>query len=215
MLHTETITGTTLELLKTLEAESVLSDFNLAGGTSLALYLGHRTNVDLELFTSHSFNAEKLEIFLCDKYGFRTDFMEKDTLKGTIDGVKIDCITHSYEYLEKPYVESDIRLYSMEDIIAMKLSDIADDGSRLEDYIDIACLSTRFSFFSMLQYYGRKFPNKNIIRVFKGITYFDNIRFDRKIAMLQDEFLWLYIEKRLHAMILEQDKVFESLPLKK
>lgn len=138
MLHTETVARSTLELLKMLESESVMSNFNLAGGTSLALYLGHRISVDLVLFTPESFDAGKLEIFLLDKYGFRTDFMEKNTLKGTIDGVKIDCITHSYGYLEKPYTESDIRLYSMEDIVAMKLSAIADNGSRLKDFIDIA-----------------------------------------------------------------------------
>lgn len=38
MLHTETVAGSTLELLKKLEAENTMSDFNLAGGTSLALY---------------------------------------------------------------------------------------------------------------------------------------------------------------------------------
>lgn len=37
MLHTETVTKPTLELLKKLQAEEVMHDFNLAGGTSLAL----------------------------------------------------------------------------------------------------------------------------------------------------------------------------------
>lgn len=143
MLHTETVKGGTLELLKKLEAEDAMSDFNLAGGTSLALYLGHRISIDLDLFTSKPFDAVKLESFLQEKYGFCTGFMEKNTLKGFIGNVKIDCITHAYEYLEKPYVESNIRLYSMEDIIAMKLSAIADNGSRLKDFIDIAYLSTR------------------------------------------------------------------------
>ena len=32
---------------------------------------------------------------------------QKILLKGSsIDGVKIDCITHSYDYLENPYIES-------------------------------------------------------------------------------------------------------------
>ena len=84
MLHTETVTGATLELLKKLEAESALSDFNLAGGTSLSLYLGHRVRVDLDLFTPEPFDATKLEMFLSNGYGFRTDFMERNTLKGTI-----------------------------------------------------------------------------------------------------------------------------------
>jgi len=55
MLHTETVARSTLELLKMLESESVMSNFNLAEGTSLALYLGHRISVDLDLFTPESF----------------------------------------------------------------------------------------------------------------------------------------------------------------
>ncbi len=213
MLHTETVARSTLELLKMLESESVMSNFNLAGGTSLALYLGHRISVDLVLFTPESFDAGKLEIFLRDKYGFRTDFMEKNTLKGTIDGVKIDCITHSYGYLEKPYTESDIRLYSMEDIVAMKLSAIADNGSRLKDFIDIAFLSTRFPFNSMLRLYERKFPESNLIRPFKAITYFDDIDFEEDIVMLNGKYDWKLIERRLIDMTQIQNKVFESFPL--
>lgn len=213
MLHTETVARSTLELLKMLESESVMSNFNLAGETSLALYLGHRISVDLDLFTPESFDAGKLEIFLRDKYGFRTDFMEKNTLKGTIDGVKIDCITHSYGYLEKPYTESDIRLYSMEDIVAMKLSAIADNGSRLKDFIDIAFLSTRFPFNSMLRLYERKFPGLNLIRPFKAITYFDDIDFEEDIVMLNGKYDWKLIERRLIDMTQIQNKVFESFPL--
>lgn len=213
MLHTKTVARSTLELLKMLESESVMSDFNLAGGTSLALYLGHRISVDLDLFTPKSFDAGKLEIFLRDKYGFRTDFMEKNTLKGTIDGVKIDCITHPYSYLEKPYTESGIRLYSMEDIVAMKLSAIADNGSRLKDFIDIAFLSTRFPFNSMLRLYERKFPGSNLIRPFKAITYFEDIDFEEDIVMLNGKYDWKLIERRLIDMTQIQNKVFESFPL--
>lgn len=69
MLHTETVAGPTLELLKKLEAENMMASFNLAGGTSLALYLGHRISVDLDLFTPDPFDAVELEKFLMDKYG--------------------------------------------------------------------------------------------------------------------------------------------------
>lgn len=213
MLYTETIARPTLELLKKLEAEVAMTDFNLAGGTSLALYLGHRVSIDLDLFTPKPFDAKNMEKFLAAKYGFRTDFMEKNTLKGFIAGVKIDCITHSYDYLEEPYTESDIRLYSIQDIVAMKLSAIADNGSRLKDFIDIAFLSTRFPFKSMLKMYERKFPGSNLIRPFKAITYFDDIDFEEDIVMLNGRYEWRPIEKRLIDMTQKQDKVFESFPL--
>lgn len=41
MLHTETVARPTLELLKKLESEDTMSDFNLAGGTSLIRYNLH------------------------------------------------------------------------------------------------------------------------------------------------------------------------------
>lgn len=213
MLHTETVTGATLELLKSLGSESCMSGFNLAGDTSLALYLGHRISVDLIFLTPEPFDATKLEMFLCNKYNFHTDSMAKNTLKGSIGDIKIDCITYSYGYLERSYTESGIRLYSMEDIIAMKLSVIADDGSRLKDFIDLAFLSTRFPFNSMLRLYERKFPDSNLIRPFKAITYFEDIDFDEDIMMLNGKYDWKLIEKRLVEMTKSQDKVFESFPL--
>ena len=54
MLHTQTVAPQTLGLLKQLEAEPRLAAFNLAGGTALALYLGHRVSLDLDLFTPES-----------------------------------------------------------------------------------------------------------------------------------------------------------------
>lgn len=42
MLRKETVERRTLELLKMLQAEPEMQDFNLAGGTALSLRLGHR-----------------------------------------------------------------------------------------------------------------------------------------------------------------------------
>ena len=214
MLHTEAVEGTTIQLLKELQAESMLKAFCLAGGTALALYLGHRKSVDLDLFTPASFDVVALKDFLEVRYDFRTDYLEKDTLKGSISGVKIDCITHAYEYLKEPYAEDGVRLYSVEDIIAMKLSAIADNGSRLKDFVDIACLSTYFSFYDMLKCYERKFPKSNVIRPFKAITYFKDINFEGSVVMIEGVYHWKNIERRLLDMTKEQSRVFDKLPLK-
>ena len=96
----------------------------------------------------------------------------------------------------------------MEDIVAMKLSAIADNGSRLKDFIDIAFLSTRFPFNLMLRLYERKFPGSNLIRPFKAITYFEE-----DIVMLNGKYDWKLIERRLIDMTQIQNKVFESFPL--
>lgn len=213
MLQTTTVEKRTLELLKQLQSQSEFSNFHLAGGTALALYLGHRKSIDLDLFTPYPFNTARLEHFLVTKFGFQGDYSEQNTLKGRIDEVKIDCITHPYSLLQKPLEEEGIRLYSQPDIIAMKLSAIADNGSRLKDFIDIAYLSTRYSFQEMLGFYVQKFPTSSPLRPLKGITYFDDIDHEETVVMLEGTYSWQKIADRLQAMTAHQSKVFASPPL--
>lgn len=213
MLHTETVSEKTFQLLIKLEKEAPLSHFSLAGGTALSLYLGHRKSIDLDLFSPFPFNVSELKSFLEAKYDFRADFWAKNTLKGSIDGVKTDFITHAYELLAPPCVEQDVRLYDLQDIIAMKISAITDNGSRVKDFIDIAFLSTRFSLISMLKCYERKFPDNNIIIPLKAITFFDDIDFEEDIVMLNGRYDWHAIEKRLLAMTKHQEQVFDTPPV--
>lgn len=213
MLHTETVKGTTLELLRSLENEELLSSFNLAGGTALSLYLGHRISIDLDLFSPILFEPDELRAHLESHYGFRTSFMRGHTLKGVISGVKVDCLAYDYPYINPPFKDDGIRLYDIADIIAMKLSAVTDNGTRLKDFIDIACLSTRYSFSSMLGFYLQKFPNVNVMRPFKSITYFEDIDFNEDIVMLNGGFEWRLVEERLLEMSVNQDKIFENFPL--
>ncbi len=214
MLHRDVIKETTLKLLKNLEREEILSRFNLAGGTALAMHLGHRHSEDLDLFTPEPFDNAKLKMFLEERYGFRTGYMERNTLKGDIAGVKIDCITHAYPYIRPPYEENGVRLYDLADIIAMKLSTIADNGSRLKDFIDIGFLSTRYPLVEMLRFYQHKYPESNVIRPFKALTYFGDIDFDEDVVMLNEDFDWSVVEKRLLDMTKEQQKLFLTPPVK-
>ena len=84
MLHKETVESRTLELLKRLQDEPLLSSFNLVGGTALALRIGHRKSIDLDLFTRDEFDLEELKSMLIDKYGLRVSFERGNTLKGFI-----------------------------------------------------------------------------------------------------------------------------------
>ena len=67
MLRTETLERTTLELLKTIMQDEKLEYFNLVGGTALALYMGHRKSIDLDLFSIQEFDNIELEKCLDEK----------------------------------------------------------------------------------------------------------------------------------------------------
>ena len=68
MLQLRTIEPSTLGLLKRLNQEPLLADNFLVGGTSLALQLGHRFSVDLDMFTQKNFDADLLLYHLEQHY---------------------------------------------------------------------------------------------------------------------------------------------------
>jgi predicted nucleotidyltransferase component of viral defense system len=212
MLQKETVEPRTLELLRELQQEPLLKNFNLVGGTALALRLGHRKSIDLDLFTKEEFDLEEIKEMLIEKYNLKVSYERKQTLKGFINNVMIDCIRFDYPHLYEPDIIEDIRLESIPDIIAMKLSAIAQNGTRIKDFIDIATLSVCYSFNDMLDFYTKKFPNANVIMPIKAINYFDEIDFNESVVMLNGTFNWKKIEKRLKDMANNPNKKFYTRP---
>lgn len=212
MLQTKTVAGRTFEILQFLMKAPYLADFHLAGGTALALYMGHRISVDLDLFTPYPYQEQELANKLEADYNFITDYQEKNTLKGSIEGIKIDCITFAYPLVKPIEKYDDIRLYSKEDIAAMKLSAIKDNGTRLKDFIDIAYLSTELSLSRMFDACKIKFPNTNTMIFEKALTFYEDINFGDAIELLNGTYVWKKIEKRLKEMISNPYIVFTSKP---
>jgi len=175
MLFKNTIEPNTLELLKNLQQIDALKNFCLAGGTSLALQIGHRLSIDLDLFSQTDFDTDNLLEFLEQNYNFKSDYIAKNTLKGSIKDVKIDFITHKYP-LVKPIVEIEgVKLYTEEDIAAMKLNAIAGNGTRSKDFVDLYFLLKKHSVEQLLQFYKSKYQTRNILHVIKSMVYFDDI----------------------------------------
>lgn len=211
MLYKETVEPKTLELLIDLQREPLLTSFNLVGGTALALHLGHRKSIDLDFFTSEQFDLEELKMMLTKKYDFKIAYNRSQTLKGFINGIKIDFIRFDYPHLCNCDIIDDIRFESIPDIIAMKLLSITDNGSRIKDFIDIAFLSSKFSLEEMLKFYVNKIPNSNVMIPLKALTYFDDINFNETIVMLNFDYNWEKVSERLINMTKEPNKIFEKL----
>lgn len=211
MLHKETIDAATLELLKRLMGDERLQGFALVGGTSLALQIGHRISVDLDLFTEKEFEADELREYLERNYHLQTDYLAFATVKGEIEGVQVDCIAHAYPWLKPFVLEEGVRLASLEDICAMKLNAIAGNGTRIKDFVDVAYLSSMFSLEQMLKFYEEKY-HANPLMPLKGIVYFADINKNAPVKMANGKPLdWKSIEKRLLAMEKFPQRVFPQL----
>jgi len=119
MLHKEAIDKSTLDLLIQLQAKEYLKGFYLVGGTALALRLGHRKSIDIDLFSDFSFDvAQTLENLSVD-FNFKLFFSANNSIKGSIDNIQVDILAHRYPMISEPLTEESINMLSLQDIIAL------------------------------------------------------------------------------------------------
>ena len=216
MLDKSTVKKETFELLTKIMNDDVMKDFFLVGGTSIALQLGHRKSIDLDLFTQADFDVSDLNFHLSERYGFIERYRSGKTLKGDIDGIFIDCIRYNYPLLKPIKNESQIRLASLEDIIAMKLSAITDNGTRLKDFVDISYLSTKYTLNEMLSFYQQKFKDNNLLSPVKALLFFDGIDFKNEPVQLKNaRFNWDKVKNRLISMVQNPEKIYKDFPIPK
>lgn len=209
MLQTQAVEPRTLELLRELQKEPLMSSFNLVGGTALALRIGHRKSIDLDFFTKEEFDIVELREMLVKKYAMKVAFERGQTLKGFINGVMIDCIRFNYPHIAEPDIIDGVRLESVPDIIAMKLDAVSHNGTRIKDFVDIAVLSAQYSLDEMLQFYLAKYPNANVLMPVKSLVFFDDINFDESVVMINGLFDWEKIAQRLFDMTEQPNKIFK------
>ena len=175
MLHLEAIEPHTLELLKRLQRLPALADTRLVGGTALALQLGHRISVDLDVFGRWDYSVDMTSLL------GQVGSVEKQS--GTpngkmqfffVDDIKVDCVAYDmYEWLEPPVEEGGIRLAGIKDIGAMKINAITNRGTR-KDFVDLARLLDDFSLEDIFGWYQAKYPQANPALASRSLSYFDD-----------------------------------------
>ena len=207
MLHPETVDAATLELLKSLQTKEYLKGFYLVGGSALALHLGHRTSVDIDLFSNMSFDASGLLENLLQDYPYKLSLTASNTLKGSIGDIKVDFLAHRYSLIQEPVFFSGIEMLSMPDIAAMKLNAISTSGQRSKDFIDIYYLLDHVNIAEMLTYYKTKYLQDNDTFVLKSLIYFDDVDLSDWPVLVKDPDLkWNTVKKRLEKAVLDYVK---------
>ncbi|MEI6823655.1 MAG: nucleotidyl transferase AbiEii/AbiGii toxin family protein [Bacteroidota bacterium] len=179
MLQYTTVLPATLELLKVLMQKKCLANFNLVGGTSLALQIGHRLSIDIDLFTINDFDTSEIVLELKEDLHFDIVQQKPNTLTLNIEYpinsnqfIKVDILKYPYPLINDIIKIDGIRLLSIEDIIPMKLSAISNRGAK-KDFYDIYFLLDKYSLKEMLELFSKKFPNINHFHLIKSLTYFN------------------------------------------
>ena len=164
MLFHDAIEPATLELLKRLQSLPALAETRLVGGTALALQLGHRISVDLDVFGKWNYAEDLAGVF--SAIG-RT---EKES--GTPNGRMAFCVVYDmYEWLEPPVEEEGVRLAGIRDIAAMKVNAITNRGTR-KDFVDMARLLGDYLLADIFAWYRAKYPTANPALAMRSLSYF-------------------------------------------
>lgn len=208
--YPEILTRTQKRVLKVLGPFTQQHDFYLAGGTALAIHLGHRRSKDLDWFTTGripdamtlatSIRGEGIPLVVRQ--------VAQGTLNGSISRIPVSFFEYQYPLFRKEifWSEYGCRLASLQDIACMKLSAISQRGHK-KDFVDLYALGTKyFSLSQMLSSYRKKFSLKDIGHVVFALSYFDDAEKERMPVMV-----WGTQWKTIRATIQAWVKAFVNL----
>jgi predicted nucleotidyltransferase component of viral defense system len=196
MLHLRTIEPGTLELLKSLMQEPFLAGNYLVGGTSLALQMGHRLSIDLDLFTHDNFNGSALLDAFKENYQVQPLTVTDTIFILVVNGIKVDCVRFRYPFAY-PLIEWEgIRLADMRDIAPMKLDAVTKRGSK-KDFVDMYYLFERYTPQMILEWYDQMFQHSTSFHVVRSLTYFEDAEQTEMPVMFDKKVGWEAVKKRM------------------
>jgi len=180
-LHTKT-----KSLLKKMGDFTNKHNFYLAGGTALALQLGHRISVDLDFFSQKSIDTEKLKKNLSD-FGFKYQINSESqgTLELVIDDVKVSFMEYRYPILNSFELFEKSKLASIMDIACMKITAISSRGSK-KDFFDIWIILQKYNPLEIFDAVRKKYQgiNYSTAHILKSLTYFKDAQNDPEPILL-------------------------------
>jgi predicted nucleotidyltransferase component of viral defense system len=183
MLHLTTIDAGAWSLLQEIfTTEIIKNNFALAGGTSLALQMGHRKSIDFDLFCPQPFDVKELEIILTSQSNFSFDFTGNNSrmLFGSINNIKCDFIHEPARLLEPFHTIEGVSFFSVKDIAAMKLHTICGRGKK-KDFFDVYALLQTYSRETLIEWFTQKYDDKQLFFLWRSILYFEDAENDPDI----------------------------------
>jgi len=212
-LHTQILNANQKKILPRLDFLKE-SNFYLAGGTALALHLGHRTSLDFDFYTKTRFDSVLLYKKFEDVFGNDAvlSLNEEDTMFCKVLSIDLSFFWYKYPLVEKPVEFESIVLASPRDIAAMKLIAVFQRPAK-RDYVDIFFLLKDFTLKEMFSFVKKKFPNFNSYHALRALICFEDLKDEekRRIEILDKSFSW----EKAKEKIFEEVKKYQLALIKK
>ena len=135
-MHPKVLSATAWKTIRSLSAGRRLDPWILAGGTGLALHLGHRYSEDLDLFGNDAFDPSALAQSLSTVGRVRVQQSATDTLHVELNGLRVSFLRTQAPLLFPGTSYRRLTVADPRDIAVMKVIAIGGRGSR-KDFIDL------------------------------------------------------------------------------
>src|SRR3989338_11153 len=152
----------------------------LAGGTALALHVGHRQSVDLDFFTRRTFDEKKVAEQLSTLGQWETTSMSPGTIYGEFMGAKISLIYYPFFKNSDPMRKIGfVNIITPAYISVMKIIAISQRG-RKRDFLDLYWLSQHIlSIEKSIERVPKQYTVKqNLSHILKSMVYFEDAEDD-------------------------------------
>ena len=189
--HSEVVPERSWKALDDFFEAKFLNSFYLAGGTGLALALGHRRSHDFDFFSKELFDEGILIQELHKSIGkFSVESKAPHTLHIDGDGVKVTFLGYNYPLLF-PALEYIVqrkmifKVADLRDIACMKIDAIASRGAK-RDFIDLYTVAREFGLGDLLRLFDQKYAGThyNHVHILKSLSYFDDAESEPMPEML-------------------------------
>lgn len=176
--HPEVLTARQRRALRELGPVMEEEGYYLAGGTAIALLLGHRRSADLDWF-SQGETSELLSLVGRVQgriAGLSVHRLAAGTLHGDVAGVRLSLLEYRYPLLQPliAWSEYGCRLASLDDLACMKLAAVAQRGTK-RDFVDVYALGLRHRpIAEVFELYGRKYGMSDKAHLLYALSYFDD-----------------------------------------
>jgi hypothetical protein len=152
--YPEAITPECAQAIRLIGKADFLADYYLAGGTALALQIGHRISTDLDWFTSchllDSQDRETVRLSLNKQGSFELVREQDGQIYGRLEGADVSFIYQPHPLMEPTVHYEGVPMASPTDIGLMKLAAINSRGTR-RDFVDLYCLRNLVSLEKLLE----------------------------------------------------------------
>lgn len=164
------------------------SYFYLAGGTALALQIGHRTSVDLDFFSPDLDIPTTREAIQNSLHEFSPELADSSwgNLVFVARNVRVGFYGYGYPLIESLSKADNVALASVTDIGLMKLDTLLSRASR-KDFHDLYAICQRTSLRNLLDAVPQKYSHARDFeaQVVKHLVYFERAEQEAPVPLIE------------------------------